>query len=176
MSINFSNINPSEFWSNCDYATETYIDEPVSQELINSIEEELGYKLPLSYIQLMKTQNGGIPINTSAPCAKPTSWADDHIAISGIFGIGRKKRYSLGGTQGNQFWMDEWEYPPIGVYICDCPSAGHDMICLDYRKNGNTGEPEVVHVDQENEYKVTFLASSFEEFIQSLVHDSVYDE
>ena len=50
------------------------------------------------------------------------------------------------------------------------------MICLDYRKNGNTGEPEVVHVDQENEYKVTFLASSFEEFIQSLVHDSVYDE
>lgn len=49
------------------------------------------------------------------------------------------------------------------------------MIMLDYRKNGKTGEPEVVHVDQEFDYKITFLAKDFETFVRGLVHDSVYD-
>jgi len=71
---------------------------------------------------------------------------------------------------------DEWEYPDIGIYICDCPSAGHDMIALDYTESGKTGEPRVVHVDQESDYKVTILANNFEEFIKNLVSDSVYDD
>jgi hypothetical protein len=69
----------------------------------------------------------------------------------------------------------EWGYPDIGIYFGNCPSAGHDMICLDYRKNGKNGEPEVVHVDQEYDYKITFLAENFESFVKGLVDDSVYD-
>ncbi len=71
--------------------------------------------------------------------------------------------------------MEEWGYPAIGVYICDCPSAGHDMILLDYSKCGKAGEPEVVHIDQESKFKKTFLAKNFETFIRGLVSEDHFD-
>ncbi len=171
----FEGFNLTNFWDDNWYALKEYVSEPPSDELIASVEEELGYKLPAAYIWLMKQHNGGIPVNTCYPCDEPTCWADDHVAITGIFGIGREKSCSLCGELGSQFMIDEWEYPAIGVAICDCPSAGHDMIFLDYRACGPQGEPAVVHVDQENDYKITHLADSFEEFIRGLEHESLYD-
>ena len=171
----FEGFDLTNFWDDNWYALKEYVSEPSSDELIASVEEELGYKLPAAYIWLMKQHNGGIPVNTCYPCDEPTCWAEDHVAITGIFGIGREKIYSLCGELGSQFMIDEWEYPAIGVAICDCPSAGHDMIFLDYRACGPQGEPAVVHVDQENDYKITHLADSFEEFIRGLEHESLYD-
>lgn len=171
----FEGFDLTNFWDDNWYALKEYVSEPPSDELIASVEEELGYKLPAAYIWLMKQHNGGIPVNTCYPCDEPTSWADDHVAITGIFGIGREKSCSLCGELGSQFMIDEWEYPAIGVAICDCPSAGHDMIFLDYRACGPQGEPAVVHVDQENDYKITHLADSFEEFVRGLEHESLYD-
>ena len=171
----FEGFDLTNFWDDNWYALKEYISDPPSDELIASVEKELGYKLPAAYIWLMKQHNGGIPVNTCYPCDEPTCWAEDHVAITGIFGIGREKSCSLCGELGSQFMIDEWEYPAIGVAICDCPSAGHDMIFLDYRACGPQGEPAVVHVDQENDYKITHLADSFEEFIRGLEHESLYD-
>ena len=171
----FEGFDLTNFWDDNWYALKEYVSESPSDELIASVEEELGYKLPAAYIWLMKQHNGGIPVNTCYPCDEPTCWSDDHVAITGIFGIGREKSCSLCGELGSQFMIDEWEYPAIGVAICDCPSAGHDMIFLDYRACGPQGEPAVVHVDQENDYKITHLADSFEEFIRGLEHESLYD-
>ena len=171
----FEGFDLTNFWDDNWYALKEYVSDPPSDELIASVEEELGYKLPAAYIWLMKQHNGGIPVNTCYPCDEPTCWSDDHVAITGIFGIGREKSCSLCGEMGSQFMIDEWEYPAIGVAICDCPSAGHDMIFLDYRACGPQGEPAVVHVDQENDYKITHLADSFEEFIRGLEHESLYD-
>ena len=171
----FEGFDLTNFWDDNWYALKEYVSDPPSDELIASVEEELGYKLPAAYIWLMKQHNGGIPVNTCYPCDEPTCWAEDHVAITGIFGIGREKSCSLCGELGSQFMIDEWEYPAIGVAICDCPSAGHDMIFLDYRVCGPQGEPAVVHVDQENDYKITHLTDSFEEFVRGLEHESLYD-
>ena len=171
----FEGFDLTNFWDDNWYALKEYVSDPPSDELIASVEEELGYKLPAAYIWLMKQHNGGIPVNTCYPCDEPTCWAEDHVAITGIFGIGREKSCSLCGELGSQFMIDEWEYPAIGVAICDCPSAGHDMVFLDYRACGPQGEPAVVHVDQENNYKISHLADSFEEFIRGLEHESLYD-
>jgi SMI1/KNR4 family protein SUKH-1 len=171
----FNDFDFSNFWENSDYSNKKYRSEEPTKELVESIETELGYKLPDSYIKLMKSQNGGITKNTCFPTNEPTSWADDHIGIYGIMGIGRKKDYSLCGDTGSQFMIDEWGYPEIGICICDTPTGGHDMIMLDYSKCGNDGEPEVVHVDQEDDYEITFLAKDFESFVKGLVNEDVYD-
>lgn len=169
-------FDANDFWEESEYATKEYVGESISQVMIDKVESDLGYKLPASYIALLKSQNGGIPKNTNLPTKEATSWAEDHVALKGIFGLDSKKTCSLLGGLGSEFMKDEWEYPDIGIYICDCPSAGHDMIALDYRECGKAGEPRVVHVDQESSYKITFLANNFEEFIKKLVPDSVYDD
>ncbi|MEK3718283.1 Imm51 family immunity protein [Paenibacillus sp. FSL R7-0333] len=165
----------ADFWEDSDYALKSYVSPLPSEELIASVEEELGYKLPASYIAMMKQHNGGVPLNTCFPVNEPTSWSADHVAISGIAGIGRDKLYSLCGELGSRFMIEEWGYPDIGVVFGDCPSAGHDVIMLDYRHCGPEGEPEVIHVDQESNYEITFLAPDFETFIRGLVNEEVYD-
>ena len=171
----FSDFDLSHFWDDSDYALQEYVEEFPTDELVASIEEVLGYKLPASYIELCRIQNGGIPRNNCFPVTEATSWAVNHVAITGIMGIGKNKTYSLCGDLGSPFMIEEWEYPPIGVVICNCPSAGHDLIMLDYTHCGKEGEPQVVHVDQENNYKINLLAKDFETFIRGLVNEEVYD-
>jgi len=171
----FHDFDFSDFWDDNDYSLKEYVDESPSDELVHSIEQELGFKLPASYIELIKIHNGGTPKNCCFPTLERTSWAEEHCAITGIMSIGKTKKYSLCGSLGSQYMIDEWGYPNTGVFICDCPSAGHDMIMLDYSKYGKNEEPEVVHIDQEWDYKKTFLAKDFETFIRGLVNSDVYN-
>jgi hypothetical protein len=171
----FEGFDLTNFWDDSDYALEDYVEAPFTAEGLVAIEQELGYKLPAAYVALMRTHNGGIPVNTRFPTSEATSWADDHVAITGILGIGRTKANSLCGEFGSPFMIAEWGYPAIGVYVCDCPSAGHDMVLLDYSACGPQGEPTVAHVDQEADYAITYLAPDFETFIRGLVNEEEYD-
>jgi len=163
------------FWENSDYARKEYVGAPISDEIIESVQAELGYRLPKAYIELLRSQNGGIPINTNHRTVQLTSWAEDHVAITGIYGIDSSKPSSLCGMFGSKFWIEEWGYPDIGIYFADCPSAGHDMLCLDYRECDTDREPRVVHVDQELDYKITHVADCFEAFIRGLEDDSAFE-
>jgi hypothetical protein len=75
---------------------------------------------------------------------------------------------------GQSLLAEEWGYPDLGVYFADCPSAGHDMIAMDYRSVGPTGEPRIVHVDQEWDYAVTVLAPNFAEFVRGLRDETAF--
>ena len=171
----FEGFDLSDFWEEPgDCARKNYIEPPPTAEVIRQVEKELGYKLPESYIALMQVQNGGFSKKSAFPTSTPTSWAEDHIAIESFLSIGRDKMYSLCGRMGSRFMIEEWGYPDIGIAICDCPSAGHDMVFLDYRECGPQGEPKVVHIDQEDDYYITPLADSFEAFIRGLVDEEEY--
>jgi hypothetical protein len=171
-----ADFDAQHFWTNEEYATLYYTEPWPSDELIARVEAELGYRLPAFYVALMRTRNGGVPVSTCFPTTGVTSWADDHIAISGIAGIGYTKSFSLCGGLGSQSMLDTWGYPAIGVVVADCPSAGHDLVMLDYRACGPQGEPAVVHVDQEDNYRITPLAPDFETFVRGLLPESVFAE
>jgi hypothetical protein len=164
----FDDLFAANFWQKSAYAEAEYVDVRLTAERLALVEQKLTCRLPAAYVDLMRFQNGGTPKRTHHRTKERTSWATDHIAITGIYSIGINKRCSLLGEVGSQFWIEEWGYPPIGVYFADCPSAGHDMVCLDYRQCGPDGEPRVVHVDQECDYKITFVAPSFEAFVRGL--------
>lgn len=175
MSKPFHNFPLSDFWEKSDYARERYVDDPLTEEKVAAVEMHLGYKLPTAYIALARLQNGGIPKRSSHRMHKRTSWAEDHVAISGIYSIGSIKPCSLLGSFGSEFWCAEWGYPPIGIYFADCPSAGHDMLCLDYRTCGPNGEPRVVHVDQEFDYAISHVADTFDFFIRGLEFPDAFE-
>ena len=105
----FEGFDLSDFWEETsNYAKDKYIGPVPTDEMIRSVEEELGYKLPESYIALMRVQNGGFSQKKAFPTAIPTSWADDHIAIEGFLSIGWDKTYSLCGRMGSRFMIEEW--------------------------------------------------------------------
>ena len=158
----FENFDWKNFWEDSDYALEEYIGKKPANEEIKEVEKELGYKLPDSYIELIKNQNGGIP-------ACRAFYSDEvTVHITGIYGIDKSKEYSLCGELGNALWLNEWGYPDIGVAVAETISGGHDMVFLDYRDCGKDGEPKVALVDQEDNYYTYILADTFEEFIKGL--------
>jgi len=168
-------LSENKFWEQGDFSKQQYDSKGLTVEAIKLVENRLGYTLPRSYLDLMATQNGGIPKNRDFILGE-TSSKRSIVSLSGIFGVGQKLDNSLCGAMGSQFWVDEWGYPDIGIYFADCPSGGHEMLCLDYQKTGKDGEPKVVHVDQEAGFKVTVLAEDFEKFIQGLICEESPDE
>ena len=167
----FSLPEPSQFWDDDRLALEEYVDEAPSDTLIASVETELGYRLPETYLALMKQHNGGIPYATCYPLPNPQEGEQEYVEITGFLSIGRKKPNSLCGTAGNKLFKEGWHYPDYGVYICDCPSAGFDLILLDYRQCGPDGDPSVAYVDMEKR-QVTTLAPDFATFLQGLVEET----
>lgn len=170
-----SDVDLESWWDDSDYARREYVGSPPADDLVASVERELGYRLPASYVAFMRRHNGGVPRLTCCPAPSRTTWAGDHVAVTGIFGIGRTLSYSLCGDAGSSYWIQEWGYPDLGVYFADCPSGGHDMIAMDYRHVGADGEPQIVHVDQEWDYAITVLAPNFAEFIRALRDEDSFD-
>lgn len=143
-----------------------YTSPPLGEGMVENAERELGVKLPASYIELLRTQNGGVPVRRCFYTDFPTSWSEDHFAISAIRGIGGEWGIdaSIGGSD---YLIREWEYPDIGVVAFHTPSGGHDAVMLDYSRNGRSEPPGVIYVDEDR--IVRPVADSFENFIDGLV-------
>ena len=89
----FHDFDLNEFWEASEYARRDYVGPPFTAADTERVENELGYRLPESFIALLQTQNGGIPRHTNHRTRERTSWSDDHIAITGIYSIGSAKIY-----------------------------------------------------------------------------------
>jgi hypothetical protein len=126
--------------------------------LVADTEEQLGYRLPEAYVELLAERNGGIPTRTCFRTNFETSWASNHFEITAILGVGRR------GIERSVHLISEWGYPDIGIVICETPSAGHDTVMLDYRSGAD--DPAVAYIDEDRVPRV--VALSFSEFLERL--------
>ncbi|PGT62333.1 SMI1/KNR4 family protein [Bacillus thuringiensis] len=153
----------STIWADDDYLKLA----PINDELIKKAEEVLNVKLPESYINLLKEQNGGTLLLDTHPTSKPNSWADDHVNVSGLYGISFDENES--SILESRYLIREWEMPENIVLLS---GDGHTWIALDYR---NVAEnPPVIFIDNEFE-EIIELAPNLESFLQNLTTYE-YDE
>lgn len=143
----------------------------LTDELISEAENRLGVRLPASYLDLLRRRNGGAPIRSCYPTPFPTSWADDHIDIGAILGLGGPWGIDTPGPLSSAAQIPEWGYPPIGVVICSTPSGGHDTVMLDYSVGGP--EPAVVYVDEDRIPRR--IAATFDEFLANLTDCETFE-
>jgi hypothetical protein len=159
----------TELFEDNDY----YTGPPLDSAMIRRAEEDLGVLLPRSYVEVLLLRNGGTPRRRCFATSFPTSWADDHFEITAIRGIGGSWGIDSSSGKGSSYLISEWEYPRIGVVICDTPSAGHDTVMLDYSECGPEGEPAVAYIDEDRVPRR--VAESFDEFIARLIPCSSID-
>jgi hypothetical protein len=164
-----------DFWQDFFDDSTYFTGPPLTEEMVRSAEAHLGYKLPASYLRLLYVKNGGSPRRKCFPTGE-AGWADDHVEVCGIRGIGGT--WGIDSEyRGNRYLIREWGYPDVGIVIGQTPSAGHDGIMLDYRACGPDGEPRVIHVDTEaDEPQVRVLAPNLEVFLLGLVDCGPFHE
>ncbi|MFB8376249.1 SMI1/KNR4 family protein [Paenibacillus taichungensis] len=160
----------TSFWNDSPANVDQYVLSPPTEEQVEAVEEQLVFKLPKFYVNMMKLHNGGVPHYRYFPVSQAENAGKIHIEILNILGVGREKAHSLCGQAGSRVIIEQGDYPEIGVILCQCPSDS-EVVMLDYRESGNAGEPEVVHVNKAEGYKITWLAPNVETFIQGLVNE-----
>lgn len=161
----FGSINLIELLNNdSDYGKEYRFD-ILTDDMIRRAENNLGYKLPKSYIELLNVQNGGLIDDKY-----DESW------LTVIYGIGPTKDSMNGLEEMFENWKDEWEYPDIGIPFGETQSAGHDMYYMDYRSVDENGEPRIVRIDNEGDNAVYFVADNLVEFLMMVYENQEIQE
>lgn len=140
--------NESEF-------AKKYKQEKLTDNRIKEVEEFFGYKLPKSYIELLKVQNG-------VYIKYENCW------LTAIYGTGVNDKNFYGLEEGFELWKDEWGYPDIGIPFGETQSGGHDMYFMDYSSIDERGELRIVRIDNEDNNVKYHVANNFEEFIKKV--------
>lgn len=164
--------NEDNFWKYKDQYTPR-----LTAKLIYAFEQAFGYKLPQSYLELLQRANGGIPYMKSCKTDIPTSWSKNNIAIVDLVGISLNRKGEIDLSE-SKYWCHQilgYEHLSL-LLICNCPSAGHDVVMLDYRACSlPSDEPSVVHMD--DGYKEPRkIAENFNDFLDRLYLDPDDDE
>ncbi|WP_338754459.1 SMI1/KNR4 family protein [Bacillus sp. FJAT-52991] len=131
----------------------------LTDDMVINAEKKLGVKLPSSYIELCKIQNGGYITYDAFPTSVPTGWADDHIGVDYIKGIDEE------GILSNDYYIEEWELPKDILLIC---GDGHTWTAMDYRQTKE--EPPIIYIDLEwrDDIFILELAPNFKTFLDGL--------
>jgi hypothetical protein len=127
-----------------------YLQPALTDEAVASAEEEIGYRLPKEYLNLLRKQNGGY-IRYSLP-------ENVHDTIAGI----GPHFPSLTGFDWEEC-QEHVSYPLQGLVPFD--GDGHWHLCLDYRKNPRAPAITLADIERDQE---THVAETFADYLAML--------
>jgi hypothetical protein len=155
--------NKADFWDN-NY----YNHPPLTDDMVTTAETLLKVKLPTLLIDLLKIQNGGYTKGFAYPMTAKTTWSENHVPLSELFGIVTDQTIETGqNILSTAYMIEEWGLPDKQVLL---NGDGHWWITLDYRQ----GEiPTVRWIDVECDQDI-HIADNFEDFINGLVTDDTF--
>lgn len=158
----------SDFWHDIRESEHRYESNKPDTRLIRSVEEALGFKLPDSYIELMRMHNGGMLNRCWYPIRFPAETYSDYIQITHFLGIGRDALYSLCGRFGSDFLLEDKDaFKGKSVAFASCISPSRAILVLDYRNAEEGAEPCVTFVNSQTGEE-SVVAANFELFIRGL--------
>ena len=118
----------------------------------------------------LKIQNGGYTKGFAFPMTQKTTWAENHVPLSDLFGIVLDKSIQTAqNIMDTDYMTNEWGLPEKQVLLT---GDGHWWITLDYRDNEI---PSVKWIDVECNEEVK-IADDFDQFINGLVSDDTFAE
>jgi hypothetical protein len=135
-----------------------FVHEALTTEAVSHATSLLGVRLPDSYLELLRIQNGGY--------ARAT-WSElPHRRFDGIgatFPSITLPTWFQGDDVPEEMWVPNSPEPLVSF-----DGEGHWDLCLDYRSVGSDGEPTISYIDTELETDDA-VAPSFTAFLSRLV-------
>ena len=155
------------FW---DKATTLGVFGLLTSEEIARAEALLGVRLPEAYVSLLRVQNGGYVSDDfdAFPTGRPTSWADDHVPLSTLAGIGPDDHH------GSVTYVASG-LPGVPAGLVPLSGDGQYYVALDYRNAAADGEPAITWFDAELDQDFV-IAPDFLTFAEGLIPGRTYDE
>ncbi len=149
----YNNIDFNKLFDNESEYGKKYNHGKLDDNRIKEVENTLECKLPNSYIELLRIQNGGYISENFSEC-----W------LTAIYGIGANNKEFYELEELFDTAKVEWEYPSIWIPFGETQS-GHDEYVMDYSAVNQNGEPRIVRIENEDDNAMYFVANNFEEFI-----------
>jgi hypothetical protein len=151
----------SEFWGDNYYGHP-----PLTASMVEEAERQLGVKLPVELVSLLKVQNGGYTKRFAHPMTVPTTWSEGHVPLRDLFGIVTDEAIETAqNILSSADMTEEWGLPPMQILLS---GDGHWWITLDYRTGAS---PKVSWIDAECGEDIE-IAPSFQAFLEGLVPES----
>lgn len=135
---------------------------PLTKRAVTAAEKRLGVRLPESYLDALRIQNGGY---------LRRRYHASGTSVRSIDGISHNRPF--------RDWSEEKEVmaesgidtiPDIDGLI-PISGDGHEYVCFDYRSSGPHGEPGISRVDVESFTGTTAIADNFADLIAGLKPD-----
>lgn len=159
--------NKPIWWQDEKIVNNEKLDNIITPELIEAVQKELGHKLPNSYLELLKDQNGGRLIKRHYYLPKYHN--SMVFEIDSILGIGTdSKKGIVVENYYNLNYINKQNVVIFGRGV-----HGHTYYLFDYNDLSADNEPKIIYYDEEKEQEIN-LASNFKEFIDNLkIHEEV---